>query len=546
MATEKRYAKYLRYSRVHGDREPDSIKNQELIIDNFIEKQRKETGANWIPHDVYIDIDCTGANFMRPEFLRMKEDIEAGKINVVISKDSSRFGRNVATEVYFSEIFPKYGTIFIGVIDNTDTSNDSQVLERQIRGMMNENYSRDISNKVRSAMYAMMAEGKFLGSSAPYGFLRHPDDKHKLIVDEDVRPVIHRIAKLYLEGYGLRAVSNILNDEENGPLPPALYKEQKGINYHNKNANRGLWSVSTVRRILTDDTYNGVLVQHKAANVNFKIRNKKKVAENNWIRVEGAIDKILDDDTWALIQKRIKMRSKVVGGRRADSLLPQNLYSGVIFCADCGSLMNYRSDLDIYACGMYNKYGKKYCDSHRIKTKEISDVVLRQIEVINKLSIEVRQLYNEIRKKIREKESTNVVQIKIKQGQKRLGIIENALKILREERAGGIIGEDEYRKNREEYVREMKDIQVELGKLNNKIVDSKMIFQSWEDKMEDIDKTYEKYFTITALDRELVIRLVDRIVVGKDRNVSEITFKGTSPFELAKELKQEIDAIATG
>lgn len=546
MGKEIRYAKYLRYSKVHGDREPDSIKNQELIIDNYIKKKSKETGDSWILHDVYVDIDYTGANFMRPDFLRMKEDIEAGKIDVVISKDSSRFGRNVATEVYFSEIFPKHGTVFIGVIDNIDTSNESQILERQMRGMMNENYSRDISNKVRSAMYAKMAEGKYMGSCEPYGFLRHPDDKHKLIIDENVKPVILRIAKLYLEGHGFQTIARILNDEEDGPPPPALYKKQRGPRYYNKNAEKGLWSISTVRKILTDEIYNGTLVQHKMAGINFKVKKKRKVPEEEWIRVEGAVEKIIDDETWKLIQDRVKMRSKVVKNSHTSKILPKNLYSGVVFCEDCGSQMNYRSDLDVYACGTYTKYGKKYCSNHNIKTKEINKVVLKQLEIINKLTIEVKQLYDEIKKKHKEKETTNVVQIKIKQCQKRLEIIESTLKILREERAEGEIGKEEYKKTRDEYVQEMNELHKELGKLNNKAKNSNLVFQEWEEKIEDIEQTYEKYFSIKELDRELVLRLVDKIIISEARSISEIRFKGESPFELAEELKQEMEAIATG
>lgn len=549
MVVEKQYVsyvKYLRYSRVHGDKEPDSIENQELIIDNFVKKKIKETDKDWILHDVYVDVNYTGTNFKRPDFLRMREDIEAGKIDVVISKDSSRFGRNVATESFFSEIFPKHDVYFIGVIDNIDTSNDLQILERQMRGMMNENYSRDISSKVRSTMYAKMAEGKYMGSCEPYGFLRDPDDKHKLIVDENVRPVILRIAKLYLEGYGFQTIARIFNDEPDGPTPPALYKIQKGLRYYNKNAQRGLWSVSTVRKILTDEIYNGTLVQHKVAGISFKVKKKKKVLKEEQIRVDGAVEKIIDDETWNLIQERIKKRSKVVKNSHTNQVLPQNLYSGVVFCEDCGSQMNYRSDLDVYACGTYTKYGKKYCTNHNIKTEAINKVVLKQLELINKLTIEVKALYSDIRKKYKENESANVVQIKIKQCQKRIDAIEKTLKLLREEKAAGEIGDDEYKKTRDEYVQELNDLQKELGKLNNKAKDSILVFREWEQKIEDIEKTYEQCFSIKKLDRELILRLVDKITISEDRHISEIRFKGESPFELAEELKQEIEAITMG
>ncbi len=539
-----RYAKYLRYSRAHDDKEPDSIKSQQSVIDIYISERTKDCNENWVLEDVYIDIDYTGANFMRPEFLRMKKSIEDGNIDVVISKDASRFGRNVATEVYFSELFPKFGVSFIGVADQIDTSDDRQAILRQIQGVMNENYCRDISMKVRSALRAKKAEGKYTGSTVPYGFLRDPNDKHKLIVDETVRPVILRIAKLYLQGNGYQTVAKILNEDPDGPPCPSLYKKQIGINYHNSNASRGLWSISTIRKILTHEVYNGTLVQHMAEVINFKVKKKRNVPKEQQIRVEGAVEKIIDDETWALIQKRVGARSKVVKNSHTPALLPGNLYSGVLFCNDCGSQMAYRSDRDIYLCSTYAKYSKKYCTNHYIKTDTINTLVLKQLEEYNRLTIEVRSTLKDLKQKYNEKTQQNIAVLETTKLQKRIEVIESTLKVLREEHAAGDIKQDEYKRTRDEYTLELEEIQTKLGALAGKSKKVTSIFSGWEERIEDIEKAYEKFFTLNNLERELIVRLVDRITIREDGSINEITFNAESPFELAKELSNELSAVS--
>ncbi|UMZ74863.1 recombinase family protein [Natranaerofaba carboxydovora] len=531
MSTIK-YVKYLRYSRAHGDTEPDSINNQEKIIDEFVSQKIKE-GEDWILYEVYIDIDCSGANFNRPGFLKMKEDIQAGEIDVVLSKDISRFGRNIATEVYFSEIFPKYGTKFIGVTDGINSGDDGNILERQIRSVMNENYCRDISNKVKSSFYALMAEGKFIGSSEPYGFVRAPEDKHKLLVDEKVKPVILRIAKLYLQGNGFSSVAKILNNDKNPPFTPTEYKKIRGINYKNNKASKNLWSPSTIRNILTDPIYNGTLVQKKYQKINFKLKNKKRTNEEKVIRIDNAVEKIIDDETWKLIQKRIKSRSKTVDNSNKPKGINEknctNIYSGLLYCNDCSSKMVYRSDRDLYMCGTYAKYGKKYCTNHNIKTKKINEVILTQLNILNKLTINIERLISNIAK--RNCNQQNHQSTKRKQLEDRLNNINKTLKVIREEYAAGEISAEDYRSTRQDYQKEKEDLDEKLLQTRADISQEKgKSLINLEQKSENYEKIYRDYFMITSLDRELVIKLVDQIIIGENETLIEIKFNTSSPF----------------
>ena len=529
-----KYVKYLRYSRAHGDKEPDSINNQEKIIDDYVNKKIKE-GEDWILYEVYIDIDCSGANFNRPEFLRMKEDIQAGEIDVVLSKDISRFGRNIATEVYFSEIFPKYGTKFIGVTDGINSGDDGNILERQIRSVMNENYCRDISNKVKSSFYALMAEGKFIGSSEPYGFVRDFEDKHKLLVDEEVKPVILRISKLYLQGNGFSSVAKILNNEKNPPPTPTEYKKIRGINYKNNKAKKNLWSPSTIRNILTDPIYNGTLVQKKYQKINFKLKKKKRTNEERVIRIDNAVEKIIDDETWKLIQKRIKSRSKTINnsnktkGASVSAKNCTNIYSGLLYCNDCGTKMVYRSDRDLYMCGTYAKYGKEYCSNHNIKTKKINDVILMHLNIFNRLTIEIEKLIYEIKQK-EEKKAEKNEQTKKKPLEDRLNNINKTLKVIREEFAASEISDEEYKTTRQDYQKEKKYIEEELRKIDNISREKSEVLVNLEEKLEDLEKTYNDFFMIKSLNRELIMKLVDQIFIGENESITELKLNVSSLF----------------
>ncbi|ACB83990.1 recombinase family protein [Natranaerobius thermophilus] len=540
MVTTIKYAKYMRYSRVDGDREKESIQNQDKIIENYIKDRETKYNEKWLLVGEYVDLDYTGSNFNRPEFLKMKEEVENDKIDVIISKDASRFGRNVATEVYFEEIFPKYRTRFIGVVDNVDTASENQAFERKIRGLMNENYCSDISQKVKSSLKTKMIEGKFIGASPPYGFERDLDDKHKLIVDEEVRPIILKIVDLYLKGYGFSAIAKILNAEK---IPsPSAYKKMKKSNYKNPRANRRLWSPSTIRKILTEPIYNGTLVQGKHPKINYKINSRKKSGESELIKVDNAVEKIIDDETFELVGKKINSRSKNVKNNDSPSVLPDNVYSGLVYCEDCGSKMVYRSDRDMYMCGTYAKYGKKYCSNHNIKTKVINEVVIEQLNLIIKLTIDIRTLLNDIKKKYQEVSGKDVIEIKRKKRENRLKTLKESLKILREEYADGIIDQEEYKETRSEYVNEINTIENELGKLQ--VSSSKeSVINDWEEKVKDLEKFYNNFLKINKIDREIALKLIDTITVGTDQ-ISEIKFAGASPFELAQELKSEISSVA--
>ncbi len=539
-----RYAKYLRYSRVHGDQELDSIKNQEKVIDEFVNK-KLDRGENWTLHDVYVDVDCSGANFNRPGFLQLKDAVISGNIDVIISKDISRLGRNIATEVYLSELFPRYNTSFIGVSDEVNSGDDKNILERQIKTVMNEHYCRDISNKVRSSFYAMMAEGKYIGSSEPYGFLRDEADKHRLVVDENVKPVILEIVDLYLKGHGFSGVAKILNDKELPPLTPSTYKKARGSNYENKRVGADKWSPSTIRKILTDPIYNGTMVQRKFEKINFKLKTRKETPDEKKIKVENAVEKIIDDKNWDLVQKKIELRSKSIGPgkqvKKSDSAKtkwdePINVYSGILFCDDCGSKMAYRKDRDLYMCTTYAKYGKNHCSNHHIKTKEINQVIVKVIDILNRLTLKIPELIEDInkinyRKRIRKSEK---LENKIQMIQDRIIVIDKTLKVLREEFVEEKISQAEYQQAKQEYQEEKANLNRELdrGLIPSNILqaeDGGFLDIDYCD-FADLEKIYKEHFKIETLEKSLLFKIINKIMVGKNKKITKIIFNCKSPF----------------
>ena len=253
-------AEYIRLSREDGDKaESDSIGNQRKLITDYLKDK-----DDFVLYDTYIDDGFTGTNFNRPSFKRMIADIEAGKVNCVIVKDLSRFGRDyIDTGKYLERYFPDNEVRFISITDNIDSMKQAYDMLLPIKNIFNEQYARDISKKVHASMKTKQRAGEFIGAFASYGYKKSPADKNKLVIDEYAAEIIRKIFKLYVAGNGKIRIASILNGE--GILCPSEYKRLNGDNYRNSNRlnSTAYWTYSTVDHILKNEMYIGNMVQNK-------------------------------------------------------------------------------------------------------------------------------------------------------------------------------------------------------------------------------------------------------------------------------------------
>lgn len=256
-------ALYLRLSSEDGDKvESDSIQNQRELIKHFLEKHPEITSV-----DEFVDDGYTGANFDRPGFSQMMEAIGEGSIDCIIVKDLSRLGRNyIETGRYIERIFPMLEVRFIAINDSYDNANpngDADDIIVPFKNLINDAYCRDISMKIRSQIDVKRRNGKFVGTLAPYGYKKDPEDKNHLIIDEYAAGIVRKIFDMKLQGYNEGRIADCLNAE--GVLTPMLYKRSCGItcNCRFQISDNPKWISKLVTRILTNEDYIGTLVQGK-------------------------------------------------------------------------------------------------------------------------------------------------------------------------------------------------------------------------------------------------------------------------------------------
>lgn len=280
---------YLRLSKEDDTyNQSESILNQKDYLSDIVIKN------GWTLVDTYVDDGFTGTNFDRPGFNMLLNDIEEKKINLVITKDLSRLGRDyIKTGYYIEQYFPEHGVRFIAVNDGIDTfsQNNSNNDLSPFKSVMNDIYAKDISKKVRSTMDNKRANGKFIGAFAPYGYVKSPENKNKLVIDPETSPIIKQIFKLYLSGYGYAKIANILNDEE---VPPPSVHKLNNSNYKNPKLKSCLWTHETVSKILSNPTYAGNLAQNKYYKVNYKLKKLRNVPRDKWVVVENTHEPIVD------------------------------------------------------------------------------------------------------------------------------------------------------------------------------------------------------------------------------------------------------------
>lgn len=271
--------------KTYNKTESESITSQRAILMDFITKHNDIEFC-----DEYVDDGYSGTNFNRPSFKRLIDDVRSGKINCVIVKDLSRFGRNYSEVGNYLEVFfPMLNVRFMSIIDNCDSYLKPESVSNiiiPVKNIMNESYSRDISLKVKSAFEARKRNGLFVGTYATFGYLKDPQNHNKLIVDEEAKPIVQRIFNDYINGMSKVKIAKQLNEE--GIPSPALYKSSQGITKYIKEygAKTG-WKDSSIRRILTNPLYTGTLVQKFREKINYKIQKFRKVEKDRQIRVEN-------------------------------------------------------------------------------------------------------------------------------------------------------------------------------------------------------------------------------------------------------------------
>ena len=305
----------------------NSIQNQKAMLLQYVMEQ------GWELYNIYSDDDYTGSDRRRPQFNRLLQDAEQHRFDIVLCKTQSRFTRELElVEKYIHGLFPSWGIRFISIVDNADTANKGNKKSRQINGLVNEWYLEDMSENIRSVLTNRRRNGFHIGAFALYGYRKDPDQKGRLLIDEEAAAVVREVFMLFAQGYGKSAIARMLNDR--GVPNPTEYKRLHGLRYKQpKTKNSTLWKYAAISDMLTNEIYIGHMVQGKYGSVSYKTKQNKPRPKEEWYVVEGTHEPIIDRELWDRVQAMVAERAKPF------DVGTVGLFARKARCAHCGYAM---------------------------------------------------------------------------------------------------------------------------------------------------------------------------------------------------------------
>lgn len=506
-------AVYLRLSREDGDvaeggkAVSNSITNQNELVQDYLKSHPEITVV-----DTYTDDGFSGVNFERPEFQRMLSDIREGKIDCVIVKDLSRFGRNyIESGRYIEKIFPMLGIRFIAITDGydslgEDTGNDMII---PFKNLINDAYCRDISVKVRSHMEIKRRSGDYIGPFAAYGYLKDEANKNHLVVDEYAADVVRDIFTMKLCGMSNLAIAEKLNSD--GILAPLQYKKSIGVGLNTsfQKSVKPKWSYNAVLRILKNEVYTGTVVQGKCTTPNYKIKKRIHKAESDWIRVEDMHEAIISKREYELVQRLLLRDTRVAPEQ--NTVYP---LAGMVYCASCGEPMVRKTvpaggkKYVYYVCSG-NKRNKHNCSAHGISEKKLCESVLGLAQAYIGRAIAAADALDMIRSAPEMKPEALKVESRIRKLEEELEGCNTRKKNLYEDYKDGILSQEEYAMLREQYRIQIETVEKSIDGLKaekDALKTEGGVRQEWIE-------TLRQYKEVQTLDRKLVTFLIERIDV---------------------------------
>ena len=523
---------YVRLSRDDGDNEEsNSIKNQREMLKDFANNEQDIS-----IYDYYIDDGFSGTNFNRPAFKRLLEDIKNKRINTVIVKDLSRFGRNfLEVGNYLENIFPLLNIRFISINDNIDSfKKELSVLSINVplKNLMNDQYCQDTSKKIKTANFARKKMGKYVcGGYAPYGYKRDENDNNHLVKDEEVKEIVEMIFEMYLNGESTREIAKKLRELRIlTPINYHIYKKRDEVGCDKSEFSN--WQSSCVGRMLKSKAYCGDIVQNKSSTKSYRDKTKVYYDKADWITVENTHEAYITREDYQKIIERMNKYAKINKNKRAS--VSENKYTKLLYCSDCNRILrkksHYKTKETFYQCSGNIEYGSEYCQKHIIYESKLDELVKASINTNVKLLMKVEKVINliNIERNGASKVSTineeiEKIRTSISRKNKQKGKVYEQWKL-------GKITRDEYIKWCEECEllinednKRIDELCLELGKNNYKEYDI-----SWVEKFIHIDNL--------ELTRELITFFIEKITIFDNGNV-------IIKFKFEDELQKALNVI---
>ena len=492
--------------------ESNSIQNQKMYLEEFA----RQKGLRNIRH--FSDDGYSGTNFNRPGFTALLEEIDAGRVETLVVKDLSRFGRNYLQVGYYTEIvFPKKGVRFIAINNSVDSANPTDNDLTPFLNIMNEWYAKDTSNKIKAVFKSRMKNGLRCSGSIPYGYKRTKDDKQQLLVDEPAAEVVRSIFRLACQGMGVTTIASIMTEEKN--LIPSAYaaKHFPENCRHIEITNPYQWNATTVGYILDRQEYLGHTVLGKSICENFKTKQRRAATSDELMIFPDTHEAIIDQDTWDIARKiRLNKKPRVANGTYTHRL------SGLIYCADCGARMGYISpeskhgdthyDSDsAFQCGNYRSTTGE-CVSHFVKTSVLEAAISQAIQTVSKYVLEneaefvsqLKAVWNENKAK-----HTDTGQQELWEAEKRVAELDSMIQNLYESSMKGLLPERQVQRMIQQYDEEQILLERRITELKGQIE----VETAKEAETDRFIALVKKYKDCTELTDTMLYAFIDRIEV---------------------------------
>ncbi len=506
-------ALYMRLSRddeTYGD--SVSIETQRTIL----RQHAKDNNLNVV--DEYIDDGWSGTNFDRPDFQRMLSDIEAGKINCVVTKDLSRFGReHIMMDYYLEFVFPEKKVRYIAVTENEDTEKGLSDFV-PFKNLFNEWFAKDTSRKVKTALHAKFAVGERIFAYAPLGYKRHPEIKNSLAIDEETSWIIKKIFDLAVHGAGAAKITKVLIEEK---IPTAGWLNYKRYGtfahiYENQPEEKAYaWNIASVKSILKDETYIGNSVHNKQTNISYKNKKKVRKPQEEWFRVENTHEAIISKEAFEQVQEQIQNR------RRKMKDATTQMFAGLLRCSNCGWSMSYavnrcnKTPNRYYVCTNYRQFGKinsSKCTSHYTKYDNLYAYVLTRLQFWTEMLKSDEELL--LQKIVKASGKENDLNLKrqtneLSKAKKRKNEVDLLFTKMYEDWVNKRITEYNFNMMSQKYQLEQNELEEKISKLEKELATEKQAVENAEQWI----KVLKRYSNPTELTAELLNALIEKIVI---------------------------------
>ena len=510
-----RLGEYIRLSKEDlkkGKDDSNSVKNQRDLLNDFYQKHIEEFESV----SEYVDDGHTGTDANREDFQRLLADVMSGKINCVVVKDLSRFARNYSDAgSLIDNLFVQMGVRFISLAENVDSFANPDSVSNiivPITNVMNDNYCYQTSKKIRQVFDYKRRNGQYIGAFAPYGYIKHPKDKHKLIVDPDAAETVKLIFSLFLQGTSKRAIALHLN--EHGVPSPSAYKLLKGLPVSTRGYDEPMWGGRMIHAILTNPTYTGDLAQGRSRVKSYKVHQIETVPREEWVEVAGTHEAIIDYETFDKVQALLKRDTRTSPeGRKV------HLFSGFLKCADCGRAITRcvsKNNHVYYACSTYKNRSRTACTMHSIKHERLEAAVLFGIQYQVHLAVSYSEAIARINSAPTKKSQSFRLDELITTKEKELAKITRYKQSLYQDWKDGEITQQDYRSMKADYERQVEALSDVLERLTAERAE----LANGVDNEHPALVAFMKYQNIDKLTREALIDLVDHIKVYENGNIS--------------------------